>query len=87
MGPQRKKKCVGHVDFMLFVSISFALVSQRKPSNQWNMGFNLRALKLHNLNQLALLSIYYATKDVLYLGMKMDSKTMHIISKKDQTVI
>ena len=28
--------CVGHVDFMLFVSISFALGSQREPSIQWN---------------------------------------------------
>ena len=32
---------VGHVDFMLFVSILFALVTQRKPSFQWNMGFRV----------------------------------------------
>ena len=30
--------CVVHVDFMLFVSISFALASQSEPSIQWNMG-------------------------------------------------
>ena len=30
---------VGHVHFMLFVLISFALVTQREPSLQWNMGF------------------------------------------------
>ena len=30
---------VGHVHFMFFVLISFALGSQRKPSFQWNMGF------------------------------------------------
>ena len=29
---------VGHVHFMLFVSISFALGSQRERSFQWNMG-------------------------------------------------
>ena len=31
--------CVGHVHFIFFVLISFALGSQRKPSFQWNMGF------------------------------------------------
>ena len=30
---------VGHVHFMLFVSNSFALGSQRERSFQWNMGF------------------------------------------------
>ena len=30
---------VGHVDFMLFVSISFAMSSQRECGFQWNMGF------------------------------------------------
>ena len=29
---------VGHVHFMLFVLITFALGSQREPSFQWNMG-------------------------------------------------
>ena len=29
---------VGHVHFMLFVLISFALVTQRESSLQWNMG-------------------------------------------------
>ena len=40
---------VGHIDFMLFVFISFALVSQRKLSFQWNMGFTKT---LRNLNPL-----------------------------------
>ena len=35
-----QKSCVGHVHFMLFVSISFALGSQRKHRSQWNMGFS-----------------------------------------------
>ena len=50
---------------------------------------DLRLFKPRNLNQFALLSIilYHATKDVLYLGMNMDRKTMHIIFKKDQTLI
>ena len=35
----------GHVDFMLFVLISFALGNQQEPSLQWNMGFRyLRVL-------------------------------------------
>ena len=32
---------VGHVHFMLFVSISFALGTQPEPSFQWNVGFKL----------------------------------------------
>ena len=32
---------VGHVHFMFFVLISFALGSRREPSFQWNMGFKL----------------------------------------------
>ena len=32
---------VGHVDFMLFVSILLLLVTQCEPSFQWNMGFKL----------------------------------------------
>ena len=30
---------VGHVHFMLFVSISFALGNHFEPSFRWNMGF------------------------------------------------
>ena len=37
---------MGHVDFMLFVSISFALVSQLKFSFQWNMGLSDRVIFL-----------------------------------------
>ena len=33
--------CVGHVHFIFFVLISFALGSQRKRSFQWNMGLNV----------------------------------------------
>ena len=33
--------CVGHVHFMLFVSISFALGIQRKPGFWWNMGLRI----------------------------------------------
>ena len=29
----------GHVDFILFVIISFALLTQREPILQWNMSF------------------------------------------------
>ena len=32
---------VGHVDFMLFVSISFVLGSQRERNFWWNMGFRV----------------------------------------------
>ena len=40
---------IGHVDFMLFVSISFVLVSQRKLSFQWNMGLGYTLHALHCL--------------------------------------
>ena len=33
--------CVGHVHFIFFVLISFALGSRRTHSFQWNMGFRL----------------------------------------------
>ena len=39
IGSQTRGAGIGHVDFILFVSISFALGSQRKPSFKWNMGF------------------------------------------------
>ena len=34
--------CVGHVHFIFFVVISFALGSRRKCSFQWNMGLNTK---------------------------------------------
>ena len=33
--------CVGHVHFIFFVLISFALGSRRKSSFQWNMGYSV----------------------------------------------
>ena len=38
LGPLALSPRVGHVHFMLFVSISFALGTQRKPVFEWNMG-------------------------------------------------
>ena len=32
---------VSHVDYMLFVIVSFALVIQREPRFQWNMGYRV----------------------------------------------
>ena len=43
VGFETQNYCVGHVHFMLFVSISFALGSQRKRSFQWNMGLRILA--------------------------------------------
>ena len=37
--------CVGHVHFIFFVLISFALGSRRRPSFQWNMGFSFFFIK------------------------------------------
>ena len=39
VGSPTQNSRVGHVDFMLFVLISFVLVTQHEPSLQWNMGF------------------------------------------------
>ena len=39
VGSSMQNSHVGHVDFMLFVIISFALVTQCEPILQWNMGF------------------------------------------------
>ena len=47
-GSPMQKFSVGYVDFMLFVLISFTLVTQHEPSLPWNMAlinllqFNLR---------------------------------------------
>ena len=38
VGSPTQNSRVGHVDFMLFVSLSLALGSQRKHNFQWNMG-------------------------------------------------
>ena len=35
--------CVGHVHFIFFVLISFALSTRRKRSFQWNMGYRVSA--------------------------------------------
>ena len=43
VGSPRVGARIGHVDFMLFVSISFALGSQRKRGFQWNMGLTPHA--------------------------------------------
>ena len=47
--------CVGHVRFIFFVLISFALGSRRRPSFQWNMGLRGRNChfcipQIHSLN-------------------------------------
>ena len=41
VGSQTEIFRVGHVHFILFVSISFAFGSQRKPGFRWNMGLRL----------------------------------------------
>ena len=40
VGYQTQISCVGHVHFMVFVLISFAFGTQRKPSFQWDMGLS-----------------------------------------------
>ena len=41
---------IGHVHFMLFVSISFALGCQHKRGFQWNMGLNLAFVRFLGLS-------------------------------------
>ena len=41
VGSPTQSSHVGHVDFMLFVSLSLALGSQRERNFQWNMGFRI----------------------------------------------
>ena len=40
--------CVGHVHFIFFVLISFALGSRRKRSFQWNMGLSVSPFSDHS---------------------------------------
>ena len=44
VGPSIVGAGVGHVLFMLFMSISFAMGTQRKLVFQWNMGLRVRCL-------------------------------------------
>ena len=44
VGSQTQNSRVGHVDLMLFVSLSLALGSQRENNFQWNMGLTLYQL-------------------------------------------
>ena len=44
IGSQKQNSGFGHVHFMCFVLISFALGSQREPLFQWNMGLCFLAL-------------------------------------------
>ena len=41
VGSPTQNLCSGHVYFMLFVLISFALLTQREPSLQGNMGLRI----------------------------------------------
>ena len=50
VGSPMQNSRVGHVHFMLFVLISFALVIQHKPSLQWNMGFSEFCVSLQKVS-------------------------------------
>ena len=50
IGSPRVGAHVGHVHFKLFVSISFALGSQRERGFQWNMDFKVDVGKYFNPN-------------------------------------
>ena len=41
VGSPKQNFRVGHVYFMLFVLISFALVTEREPSLQWSLGYRV----------------------------------------------
>ena len=42
VGCPRLGACIGHVEFMLFVSISFVLGSQHEHGFWWNMGLTVK---------------------------------------------
>ena len=65
---------VGHIHFMLFVLISFALVTQREPSLQWNISFTFHVYKSH-LNCDAVVT-YYA----IHMKFKMCDRLFCIYS-------
>ena len=53
--------CIGHVHFIFFVLISFALGSRRKRSFQWNMGLSV------SLNDLLCLLICTNLQNILMI--------------------
>ena len=48
VGSPTQNSHVGHVDFMLFESLTLAFGSQREHNFQWNIGFN--SSLYHSLN-------------------------------------
>ena len=74
VGSPRVGACIDHVEFMLFVSISFVLGSQHEHSFWWNMGLTVkveeRKKQTMSSNSLAsyrgkkLLSVYLEEKKV-----------------------
>ena len=52
LGTTRSNSSVGHVDFVLFVSLSLALGSQHEYNFQWNMGFRVINISYLTFNAL-----------------------------------
>ena len=48
VGSPTQNSRVGHVDFMLFVSLSLALASQREHNFQWNMGLTYSTFRSYH---------------------------------------
>ena len=55
VGSQMQISCIGHVHFMLFVSVSFALDRQSKHSFQWNMGLSVYYFEIGKIGNISYL--------------------------------
>ena len=73
---------IGHVHFMLFVLISFALVTQREPSLQWNMDFCLSLLSARTYKISNMSNIVCGPSNHLFVGCY---KTEFIVSVSSVT--
>ena len=86
VGFKTQNSCVGHVHFILYVSILFALGSQCKRSFQWNIGFSFS----HNYDRLALATVTeYTTSRLLWrkLSANLQCQLCSIIRGYDESVI
>ena len=57
VGSPMQNSRIGHVDFMLFMSLSLALASQHEPNFQWNMGLTIMLFPVVFLS--AITSVYH----------------------------
>ena len=69
--------CVGHVDFMLFLSISFALEGQQKRNFWWNMGLFPQVNHIYLCFEM---NFHFHFRNSILVGIQLLCYTTHALS-------